>query len=109
MSESSEKFNLKVLHQNLTFLFPEMYWWLYSDHVHSNYRKIDIHVSIYRPEGSPCSQFFVNYLDKYFRINDRCVMLLKDFDQLERQLRAFENMTKTENRLVELMQLDLPW
>jgi hypothetical protein len=104
MQDNSELFNLKILYQNLTFLFPDMKWFLYSDHVHSNYRKLDIQVCIHRPEGADHSEFFLNYMDKYFKICDRSVMLLKSFDQLERQLRALENMTKTDQMLLELNQ-----
>lgn len=94
-------FNLTILQNNLRFMYPDFKWLLYSDHVWSNYRNMDIKISVYRPEGSDHSMFLVNYMDKYFKINDREVKLL-NFDQLCKQIQSFMNMTKNEQTLLDL-------
>lgn len=88
----TERFNLRILYQNLDFVFPDFAWRLYSDHVYSNFDGLDLSISIYHREGFPHSSFLVNYKDKEFAFNDRDVLLLIDFDQLSKKLQAFEKM-----------------
>lgn len=93
MTKNDTLFSLKTLLNSLNFVYPDFAWIPYNDHVYSNYDGLDISISIYHRDGiTNSTSFLLNSIDKRFKFNDRDVKLLKNIDELFKQLTVFENL-----------------